>query len=166
MMVLVAVLIVAIVALGAFATTFGLSSQSFLGESNTTYDLVAAFTPGNDGFRMVTNTVAASPQPCAWSSGGTCSTALTKGDFYYQVTLTLTASAQPSQSYTLSVQENTGTGYDIGTLAQSPGVGYATLGTLTLTTPATIIPGQVMSFQVDTPVVEYNAPVGMIITVV
>jgi hypothetical protein len=95
-----------------------------------------------------------------------CSTALTNGDFYYQVTLTLTAAAKPSQAYTLTVQENTGTGYDIGTLAQSPGVGYATLGTLTLTTPAAITPGQIMSFRIDTPIVEYNAPVGMIITVV
>jgi hypothetical protein len=101
---------------------------------------------------VVQATGAASGQPCTWANAGTCQTALTAGHWYYSVTLTLNAAATASTTYTLTVQWNTG-------------AGYSTLGTLTVTTLASITAGQTMTFLIDTAGTTFTAPAGITITV-
>ena len=150
--VLVPILAISLFAVGSFATSVGVTTQSYAGQAGVNYVVTGAFSAASNGFQVVQSTATASAQPCTWSNGGTCNTALTAGDWYYQVTLTIAATATPNHTYTVTVQWNTGTG-------------YATLGSLTLTTPATISAGQTMIFQMDTAGTTFNAPAGMTITV-
>jgi hypothetical protein len=150
--VLVPILAVSLFAVGSFATSVGVTTQSYAGQGGVNYVVTGAFSPASNGFQVVQSTTTASTSPCTWSNGGTCNTALTAGDWYYQVTLTIAASATPTHTYTLTVQWNTGTG-------------YATLGTLTFTTPASISAGQTMIFQMDTALTTFNAPATITVTV-
>ena len=146
------IMMISLFAVGSFATSVGVTTQSFAGEAGVNYSVTGAFTAASNGFQVVQSTTTASAQPCTWTNGGTCNTALTAGDWYYQVTLTIAASAIVSHTYTTTVQWNTGSG-------------YVTLGTLTLTTPATITAGQTMVFQIDTALTSFSAPAGITVTV-
>ncbi|MGH9918210.1 MAG: hypothetical protein ACRD6W_04980 [Nitrososphaerales archaeon] len=146
------IMMISLFAVGSFATSVGVTTQSFAGEAGVNYSVTGAFTAASKGFQVVQSTTTASAQPCTWTSGGTCNTALTAGDWYYQVTLTIAASAIVSHTYTTTVQWNTGSG-------------YVTLGTLTFTTPATITAGQTMVFQIDTALTSFSAPAGITVTV-
>ncbi|HUI86175.1 MAG TPA: hypothetical protein VLY21_03365 [Nitrososphaerales archaeon] len=152
MKVLLPILAVSLFAVGSFATSVGVTTQSYAGQGGVNYVVTGAFSPASNGFQVVQSTATASTQPCTWSNGATCATALTAGDWYYQVTLTIAASALASHTYTVTVQWNTG-------------AGYLTLGTLTFTTPATISAGQTMIFQMDTATTTFNAPATLTVTV-
>lgn len=149
---LVPILAISLFAVGSFATSVGVTTQSYAGQAGVDYVVTGGFTATSNGFQVVQSATTASTQPCTWSNGGTCNTALTAGDWYYQVTLTISASAAASHTYTVTVQWNTGSG-------------YATLGTLTVTTPATITSGQTMVFQMDTGLTTFSAPAGITVTV-
>lgn len=146
------ILVISVFAVGSFATSVGVTTQSFAGEAGVNYTVTGAFTAASNGFQVVQTTTTASTQPCTWTSGGTCNTALTAGDWFYSVTLTIAASATPSHTYTLTVQWNTGSG-------------YTTLGTLTVTTGSTITSGQTMTFEIDTTATSFSAPAGITVTV-
>jgi len=150
--VMVPVLVISLFAVGSFATSVGVTSQTFAGEAGVNYTVSGAFTAASNGFQVVQTTTSASSQPCTWSSGGVCNTALTAGDWYYSVTLTISASATASHTYTTTVQWNTGSG-------------YATLGTLTVTTASSITSGQTMTFEIDTGSTSFAAPAGITVTV-
>lgn len=150
--VMVPILVISVFAIGSFATSVGVTTQSFAGQAGVNYTVSGAFSAASNGFQVVQTTTTASTQPCTWTSGGTCNTALTAGDWYYQVTVTIAASATPSHTYTTTVQWNTGSG-------------YTTLGTLTFTTGATITSGQTMVFQMDTALTTFSAPAGITVTV-
>jgi hypothetical protein len=150
--VLVPILAISLFAVGSFATSVGVTTQSYAGQAGVNYVVTGAFSPASNGFQVVQSATAASAQPCTWANGGTCNTALVAGNWYYQITLTIAASATPSHTYTVTVQWNTGSG-------------YATLGTLTVTTGATITAGQTMVFQMDTALTTFNAPAGITVTV-
>jgi hypothetical protein len=150
--VMVPIMLISLFAVGSFATSVGVSTQSFAGQAGVSYSVTGAFSAASNGFQVVQSTTTASAQPCVWANGGTCNTALTSGDWYYQVTLTIAASAIVSHTYTTTIQWNTGTG-------------YVTLGTLTVTTGATITAGQTMVFQIDTIVTSFNAPAAITVTV-
>jgi len=152
--VLLPILAISLFAVGSFATSVGVTTQSYAGQAGVSYNVTGGFTAQSNGFQVVVSTASATTPPCTWTSGGTCNGALTAGDWYYQVTLTIAASAQASHTYTLTVQWNTGSGYvNLGA------------GTLTFTTPATITAGQQMVFQLDTGSQTFNAPAGITITV-
>jgi hypothetical protein len=150
--VIVPILMISVFAVGSFATSVGVTTQSFAGEAGVNYSVTGAFSAASNGFQVVQSATTASAQPCTWTNSGTCNTALTAGDWYYQVTLTIAASAQTSHTYTTAVQWNTGSG-------------YVTLGTLTFTTGATITAGQTMVFQIDTALTSFSAPAGITVTV-
>jgi len=146
------ILAISLFAVGSFATSVGVSTQAYAGQAGVNYVVTGGFTATSNGFQVVQATTVASTSPCPWTSNGNCNTALTAGDWYYQVTLTIAAPALTSHPYTLTVQWNTGSG-------------YVTLGTLTLTSPATITPTQTMTFQMDTALTTFNAPAGITVTV-
>jgi hypothetical protein len=150
--VMVPIMLISLFAVGSFATSVGVSTQSFAGQAGVSYSVTGAFSAASNGFQVVQSATTASTQPCVWVSAGTCNTALVAGDWYYQVTLTIAASALTSHTYTTTIQWNTGTG-------------YVTLGTLTLTTGATITAGQTMLFQIDTAATSFNAPAAITVTV-
>jgi hypothetical protein len=150
--VMVPILMISVFAVGSFATSVGVTTQSFAGQAGVNYSVTGAFTAASNGFQVVQSTATASTQPCTWANGAVCNTALTAGDWYYAITLTIAASAQTSHTYTTTIQWNTGSG-------------YSTLGTLTFTSPATITPGQTMVFEIDTALTSFSAPAGITVTV-
>jgi hypothetical protein len=150
--VLVPILAISLFAVGSFATSVGVTTQSYAGQAGVNYVVTGGFSAASNGFQVVQATAVASAQPATWTNGGVVNTALTAGDWYYQITLTIAASASVSHTYTVTVQWNTGSG-------------YTTLGSLTFTTPATITPGQTMVFQIDTAGTSFNAPAGITVTV-
>lgn len=150
--ILLPLLAISIFSVASFAATVSVSPETYQAQSGVIYNVTGGFTAVSNGFTVVLSTASASTQPCSWTNGGTCQTGLTAGDWDYSVTLTISASAQTSHTYTLTVSWNTGSG-------------YATLGTLTLTTPASITAGQTMTFLLDTAGTSFTAPAGITITV-
>ena len=152
--ILIPLLAISLLSIVSFAATVSVSnptaSQTVQG---IVYNVTGGFTAASNGFQVVQSTATASAQPMTWSNGGTCQTALTVGDWYYSLTLTLASSgASPSHTYTLTVTWNTGSG-------------WTTLGTLTFTTLSSITAGQTMTFVIDTAATTFNAPAGLTITV-
>ena len=120
----------------------------YQGVNGVYYNVTGGFTAAGNGFLVVSSTVGASA--CTWTSGGSCNTALTAGDWYYSVTITAAAGATLPH---VSVSWQTTTAG-----------AYVSLGTITVTTgtPAT---GNTMTFLFDTGVNQFTAPNGIVITV-
>jgi hypothetical protein len=150
--ILLPIMAISIFAVGSFATSVGVSSQSYAGQAGVQYTVTGGFSAASNGFQVVQATTAATTLPATWSNGATVNTALTAGDWYYQVTLTIAASATPSHTYTLTVQWNTGTG-------------YTSLGSMTFTTASSITAAQTMVFQMDVGATSFNAPASVTVTV-
>jgi len=149
---LVPLLVISLFSLYSFASTIAVTSSPVLSENGVIFNVNGGFTATDNGFSIAQSIGVASTQPIQWSNDGTCQTALTIGDWYYSITLTITASALTSHTYTATVSWNTGSG-------------YSTLRTpLTFTTPATIIAGQTMNFDFDAGT-NFTAPAAITITV-
>jgi hypothetical protein len=136
----------------SFAANVTVTSSTIQSENGVVFNVNGGFTAASNGFSVVQSTASASTQPATWSSGGTVQTALTAGHWYYSLNLTIAAAASPSTTYTVTVSWNTGSG-------------YSTLGTLQVTTPASITAGQMMYFYMDTGLTTFSAPVAMTVTV-
>jgi hypothetical protein len=145
-------LAISIFSIASFAASVSVTQSNNQAVNGVYYNVAGGFTAASNGFQVVQAAASASTLPCTWSSGGTCQTALTAGDWEYSVTLTINAGAQTSHTYTMTVQWNTGSG-------------YSTLGSLTVTTPSSITAGQTMTFLIDTGGSSFSAPAGIIITV-
>jgi hypothetical protein len=153
MKILIPLLAISLFSVGSYAASaVGVTQETYQAQNGVLYNIAGGFTASSNGFTVVPSSAAASSQPATWTSGGTAQTALTQGDWEFSVTLTIAASAATSHTYTLSVQWNTGSS-------------YVSLGTLTLTTPSSITPGQTMTFYMDTGVTTFNAPAAIIVTV-
>ena len=85
--------------------------------------------------------------------GGNCQTQLTAGNWYYFVTLTITAKAQPNHTYTITVMADSDSG-------------YVTLGVLSATSPNTITPGQTMNLYFGNEMPNLSDDMAVTITVV
>jgi hypothetical protein len=149
---LVPLLIIALFAAYSFATSVNVTTSTVQSENGVLFNVSGGFTAVSNGFSVVQSTAVASAQPATWTPSGTVQTALTAGHWYYSVTLTLAASATASTTYTVTVTWNTGTG-------------YTTLGTLQVTTLATITAAQTMTFYIDTGLTTFNAPTALTVTV-
>jgi hypothetical protein len=143
---------IAALSLTAYAATVSVSTATYQAQNGVYYQVTGNLQVQSNGFFVAQSSSTASSQPCAWSAGGTCTTALTTGDWYYSVTVSLTANTPPSTTYKVTVLWNQGTG-------------YAQMGSLTFTTPSTVQAGQSMTFIFDTGSTIFNAPSGIVITV-
>lgn len=150
--ILLPLLAISIFSVASFAASVSVTQSNNQAVNGVYYNVAGGFTAASNGFQVVQATGSASTQPCTWSSGGTCQTALTAGDWEYSVTLTINSGAATSHTYTMSVQWNTGTG-------------YVSLGSLTVATPSSITAGQTMTFLIDTGGSSFSAPAGIVITV-
>ena len=149
---LVPLLVIALFAAYSFATNVAVSTSTVQAENGVLFNVNGGFTAASNGFSTVLSAGTASAQPATWASGGLVQTALTAGHWYYSLTLTINTSASISTTYTVTVSWNTGSG-------------YSTLGSLQVTTPATITAGQTMTFYLDTGTTTFNAPAAITITV-
>jgi hypothetical protein len=144
---------ISLLATVVFATSVVVSTYTYQAQNGVYYQVTGSLTVQQVGFQVAQATVAqASQQPCPWTSGGTCTTAVNAGDWVYVVSVGLTANTPSGQTYTVTVSWNTGSG-------------YTTMGQLTFTTPSSITAGQTMYFVFDTGSSSFNAPVGIVITV-
>lgn len=150
---LIPILAIAIFAVTSYAASVTVTQTTLQADSGVYYNVTGYFSATSNGFSVVQAASAASSLPCTWTSGGTCQTAQTAGDWFFSVTVEIYTGATASHTYTVTVTWNTGTG-------------YATMGTaLTVTTPATITNAQTMTFLFDTGVTTFTAPTGIVITV-
>lgn len=154
---LLAIVVFSVVSYAASVTVTTVTYQSVNG---VYYNVVGAFTPSSNGFFVSSASSAA--VACAtglWGTGPpypTCQTALTAGHWYYSLTLVLTALATASTGYTLTVQ-----------WTQNGGA-LTTLGTLSVTTPATVTAGNGITVYMDlgaTYGTSFTAPAGLTVTV-
>lgn len=146
------ILAVSLISIGSFAANVSVTQTTYQAQSGVYYNIAGGFTAVSNGFTVVQSSGAASAQPYTWSNGGTCQTALTAGNWMYSVTLTITANAVASQTYTYTVSWDTGSG-------------YSTLGQMTFTAPAIIVPSETVIFLIDLGGTSFNAPTGINITV-
>jgi hypothetical protein len=143
---------ISIFSIASYASTVGITTSTYQAYSGINFTDVGGFSATSNGFYVTTAAGSASSQPCTWSNGGTCQTALVEGDWYYSITLTINAAASTSTTYTLTVQWDTGSG-------------YSTMGSLQLTTLSTITPSQTMTFLLNTGGSSFSAPTGISVTV-
>ena len=150
--ILVPILAISLFSLVSFAASVSVTPSTSQAVQGVSYNVAGGFTAASNGFLVTQSTTAASTQPATWSNGGTVTTATVAGNWQYAVTVTINAGATASTTYTVTVQWNTGSG-------------YSNMGSLTFTTPASIVADQTMTFVVNTGVTTFNAPAGIVITV-
>ncbi len=145
------ILAISILATVSYAVSVTVTNNNYQSQNGVYYNVGTFWTAASNGFVVVSTTGAASTQPCPWVASGTCQTALTAGNWEFSVTLTINAGAATSTTYTMTVKWN-------------PSGSYVTLGTLTVTSPASITAGQTMTFLFDTGLTTITAPAGITVT--
>ncbi len=145
------ILAISLFAVVSYAVSVTVTTTSYQSDNGVYFNVGTFWTAASNGFVVVPSTSAASASPCPWVNTNTCQTGLTAGDWEFSVTLTINAGAATSTMYTMTVKWNTGSG-------------YTTLGTLTVTSPATVTAGQTMTFLFDTAVTTITAPTGITVT--
>jgi hypothetical protein len=147
---------IAALSLTAYAATVSVSTATYQAQNGVYYQVTGNLQVQSNGFFVAqsstTPTSGTAANPCTWTNGGSCSTAVTAGHWVYQVTVSLTATTNPSTNYAVTVLWNTGSG-------------YVQMGQLYFTTPSSITAGQSMTFTFDTGSTSFNAPSGIVITV-
>jgi hypothetical protein len=151
--ILIPILLIAVVAVVSFAASVAVNSTTSQTVQGVMYTVTGGFTAANNGFVVTQSPVTATTIPATWANNGVVTTATVAGNWQYSLNVTISAAATASTTYTVTVQWNTGSGYQ--TLATP----------LTFTTPATITAGQTMTFVLNTGVTTFNAPAGLIITI-
>jgi hypothetical protein len=136
----------------AFATSVSVAPVTYQNIQGVQFVVTGAFSASSNGFFVSQAAGTASSQPCTWSSGGICQTALVAGDWYYSITLTLNTVPATTTTYTATVQWNTGSG-------------YSQLDQLTVSVPSTATAGQTMQFYFNTGLSTFTAPTGIVVTV-
>jgi len=150
------ILVIAALSLTAYAATVSVSTATYQAQNGVYYQVTGNLQVQSNGFFVAqssqTPTSGTAANPCAWTNGGSCSTAVKAGDWVYQVTVSLTATTNASTTYAVTVLWDTGSG-------------YTQMGQLYFTTPSSITAGQSMTFIFDTGSTSFNAPLGIVITV-
>jgi len=85
------ILAIALLSTVAYAATVSVSMPTYQAQNGVYYQVTGYLNVVSNGFFVAQSSSAASSQPCTWSAGGTCTTALTAGDWYYSVTISITA---------------------------------------------------------------------------
>ena len=150
---LVPILIISVLSIVSFAASVSINSTTSQSVQGVVYNVTGGFSAASNGFVVTQSAATATTLPAAWANGGNVTTATVAGNWQYSANVTINAGATPSTTYTVTIQWNTGTGYN--TMATA----------LTFTTGATITAGQTMTFVLNTGVTTFNAPAGIIITV-
>jgi len=143
---------IAILSTVVYASSVSVATSTYQAQSGVYYQVTGNIGAQGLGFTVAQSASTALAQPCMWSSGGVCTTAVTAGDWVYTVKITLENGVTPGETYTVTVSWDTGSG-------------YVQMGSLTFTAPLTITAGQTMNFVFDTGSTSFNAPVGIVITV-
>jgi len=143
---------IAILSTVVYASSVSVATSTYQAQSGVYYQVTGNIGAQGLGFTVAQSASTALAQPCMWSSGGVCTTAVTAGDWVYTVKITLENGVTPGETYTVTVSWDTGSG-------------YVQMGSLTFTAPLTVTAGQTMNFVFDTGSTSFNAPVGIVITV-
>lgn len=147
------ILVISVISVVSFAASVTVNSSTSQAVQGVVYNVTGGFSAANNGFVVTQSAATATTLPATWSNAGTVTTATVAGNWQYSATVTINAGASPSTTYTVTVQWNTGSGYN-------------TMGSaLTFTSPATITAGQTMTFVLNTGVTTFNAPAGILITI-
>ena len=145
---------IAILSTVVYASSVSVTTSTYQAQNGVYYVVTGNFVVTGQGFTVGQTATASTPPPCPWRNGGTCTTAVTGGDWVYTVQVALTGSTPKSSIFTVTLQW----------LPQG-GTAYVTVGTLQFTTPSTITTGQTMNFTFDTGSTSFTAPVAIVITV-
>ena len=148
---LVPLLAISILSVYSFAVTFVVTTVPLQAADGILFEVNGGFTGVNNGFAIAPAMSVASMLPVKWLSGSVCQTALTTGNWFYAFTLTITTNAQTNHAYSVTASWDNGSG-------------YTSLGTLTVTSPSTIIAGQTMIFYFNTGLTSINMPAAIVVT--
>ena len=143
---------IALFSVVSYATTVSVTTTTYQSQYGISYNVTGAFTAADKGFQVVPTTVAASSQPCTWANSGTCRTALTEGHYEYLVLLTLNTAPGSTTTYTVTVKWDQGSG-------------QSQLGQLTVSVTASAVPGNAMTFYLDSGASSFTAPLSMDVVV-
>ena len=143
---------IAILSTVVYASSVSVATPTYQAQSGVYYQVTGNIGAQGLGFTVAQSASTASVQPCKWSSGRVCTTAVTPGDWVYTVNITLENGVTSGATYTVTVSWDTGSG-------------YVQMGSLTFTVPSTVTAGQSMNFVFDTGHTSFNATVGIVITV-
>jgi len=141
--------LVSLMAVTSYASSVTITSSTYSGEQGVLYQVTGAFSASSNGFATAGAAVTASTQPCPWSNGGTCTTAITAGHFYYGITLTLNTVPASTTTYTVNIY-----------WSQNGGA-RGLMGSLTVSVPTTAVAGQTMTLNFDTGGTSINAPISI-----
>jgi hypothetical protein len=146
------ILAISIFAVSSYAANVSVETVSYAGQGGVNFIVSNGFTVANSGFHVAQASDAGSSLPASWVDDTVANTALTAGNWYYEVTLTLGAAAAIDHTYTVTVQWNTGSG-------------YTSLTPITFTTAHSIVPNESMTFRMDTEVTSFSAPTAVTVVV-
>jgi hypothetical protein len=145
-------LVVIFLTSSAYAASVAVTNSTNESFAGAYYNVNHDFNIVSNGFSVAPSNSSASAQPCSWVNDGICKTALSAGEWFYSVTLTINSGAATSHTYTLTVTWSTGDGDSI-------------LGSVAFATPAAITAGQTMNFDIATASQSFSAPVGIMVIV-
>jgi hypothetical protein len=146
------ILAISIFAVSSYAANVSVETVTYAGQGGVNFIVSNGFTVADSGFHVAQADDASSSLPAAWLDDDVVNTALTAGNWYYELSLTLGAAAAIDHTYTVTVQWNTGSG-------------YSSLTPLTFTTAHVIEVGETMKFRMDTGVTSFSAPTAITIVV-
>lgn len=146
------ILAISIFAVSSYAADVSVQTVSYAGQGGVNFIVSNGFTVADSGFHVTQAGDTGTALPAAWVDDSVANTALTAGNWYYELTLTLGAAAAIDHTYTATVQWNTGSGY----LSLTP---------LTFTTAHSIVIGETMTFRMDTSVTSFSAPTAITVVV-
>jgi hypothetical protein len=146
------ILAISIFAVSSYAANVSVETVSYAGQGGVNFIVSNGFTVANSGFHVAQASDAGSSLPASWANDTVANTALTAGNWYYELTLTLGAAAAIDHTYTVTVQWNTGSG-------------YTNLTPITFRTAHSIVPNEVMTFRMDTLVTSFSAPTAVTVVV-
>jgi hypothetical protein len=151
--ILIPILLISAISAVSFAASASISpTVAYQGVQGIQYNVAGGLSAANAGFVVTQSAATASPANAAWSTGGTLTTATVAGDWEYHLTVTTNTGCPASTVYTAIVQWNTGSG-------------YSSMGSISFTTPATIVNGAQMTFVFNTGVNSFSAPVAITVTI-
>lgn len=139
----------------AYGSSVNITSANNQAQYGVSYDTTTSVLTASDaGFATTPASKSASPLACNWQNGGTCTQALTKGQFKYTVLLTINSPPASTTTYTVTAKWDQGSG-------------QSTMGGngLTVSVPSTVSRGETMKVVFSTAATSYNTPMGVDVTV-
>ena len=130
--------VIAILLVHSYASNVSVTTVALQDQYGLTFGINSAFTAIDQGFSNTTLTQTASTQPCLWTNGTSCNTALTLAHLAFSLALYLETPPSMPTNYTITVSWSQNGGPSLQ------------MGQLTVPVSALALAGEQMTFEYDT----------------